>query len=408
MNTVYLSVNGQSVDAAVEPRTSLADFLRDSHDLTGTHLGCEHGVCGACTVLVDGVPVRSCITLAASCENAEVTTVEGLDQDEIGRELRAALSREHGLQCGYCTPGMMISAWDLVQRLDLPDEQEIRVGMSGNLCRCTGYVGIVRAIRDVIRERRERGVGANGGRERKRLGPAGAGLARAERLHDRVGSERGADDAGGAAVTETVPRGVASVQPGDDWVPEASFSETFLVAHPVDVVWDFFGRIDAVAKCLPGASLRGEMIDGQVEGSLRAKVGPIMAEFHGIATLERDEEARTGTITGSGRDLRSGSMTRGRIAYQIAPAVERGQTRVDVVIGYTLTGMLAQFGRSGLVRDVASRMIDAFVGNLDAYLSGDDRTPSGIVEEVNAGSVLFGVIFDRMKRLFNRIFGIGK
>ncbi len=109
----------------VEPRTHLADFLRDSRDLTGTHLGCEHGVCGACTILVDGAPVRSCITYAVACDGAEVATIEGLDDDEITRELRDAFQREHALQCGYCTPGMLVSARDLVLRL--PD-----AGRAGN------------------------------------------------------------------------------------------------------------------------------------------------------------------------------------------------------------------------------------------------------------------------------------
>jgi carbon-monoxide dehydrogenase small subunit len=158
MKTIRLNVNGKPVAAAVDPRTSLADFLRDSLDLTGTHLGCEHGVCGACTINVDGMPARSCITLAVACDGAFVTTVEGLDDDEVTQALRAAFTREHALQCGYCTPGMLASARDIVLRLPEADEQEIRVAMSGNLCRCTGYVGIVQAIARVLAERRAGGA----------------------------------------------------------------------------------------------------------------------------------------------------------------------------------------------------------------------------------------------------------
>ena len=146
MTTIELTVNKRQVQHAIEPRTSLADMMRDTLDLTGTHLGCEHGVCGACTILVDGVPARSCITFATACDGADITTIEGLDGDEIATELRAAFMREHALQCGYCTPGMLVSARDLVMRLPDADEQAIRIGMSGNLCRCTGYVGIVRAV----------------------------------------------------------------------------------------------------------------------------------------------------------------------------------------------------------------------------------------------------------------------
>src|SRR6202167_4264549 len=174
MTTIGLTVNGRAVNKPVDPRTHLADFLRDQLDLTGTHLGCEHGVCGACTLLLDDMPARSCITFAAACDGARVTTIEGLDNDEIATELRAAFSCEHALQCGYCTPGMLISARDLVLRLETSDERAIRVGMSGNLCRCTGYVGIVRAIKEVIAARRERGVAALAGAGRATLGPVGA------------------------------------------------------------------------------------------------------------------------------------------------------------------------------------------------------------------------------------------
>src|ERR1700761_5153922 len=175
MITLGLTVNGRVVTKPVDPRTHLADFLRDQLDLTGTHLGCEHGVCGACTLLLDDMPARSCITFAAACDGARVTTIEGLDTDEIAIELRAAFSREHALQCGYCTPGMLISARDLVLRLETSDERAIRVGMSGNLCRCTGYVGIVRAIISVIEQRRGRGIVAQRDGGRKILGPVGSG-----------------------------------------------------------------------------------------------------------------------------------------------------------------------------------------------------------------------------------------
>jgi aerobic carbon-monoxide dehydrogenase small subunit len=147
---VSMQVNGKTVTAAVTPRTHLADFLREQLLLTGTHLGCEHGVCGACTILLDGEPIRSCITFAVACEGRSIITVEGLDGDEVAAQLRAAFTTEHGLQCGFCTPGMLVSARDLVLRKPTADEATIRVEMSGNLCRCTGYVGIVRAIRRVM------------------------------------------------------------------------------------------------------------------------------------------------------------------------------------------------------------------------------------------------------------------
>src|SRR5256714_15512815 len=145
-----LTVNGWRVAAEAETRTSLADFLRESRLLAGTHLGCEHGICGACTLLLDGEPVRSCITFAADCEARDVRTIEGLDDDPIAAALRAAFTAEHALQCGYCTPGMLVTARDIVLRLPNADEALIRKELSGNLCRCTGYMGIVRAIQRVL------------------------------------------------------------------------------------------------------------------------------------------------------------------------------------------------------------------------------------------------------------------
>ena len=154
MKTINLNVNGKQVSATVEPRLNLADFLRDGRMLTGTHVGCEHGVCGACTVEIDGAPARSCIAFAAACDGATVRTIEGLDADPVMVQLREAFSAEHALQCGYCTPGMMVTARDIVMRLPHADEARVRKELSGNLCRCTGYVGIVRAIQRVLAQRK--------------------------------------------------------------------------------------------------------------------------------------------------------------------------------------------------------------------------------------------------------------
>ena len=153
LKRVALTVNGKRVEAEVEPRESLADFLRERERLTGTNLGCEHGVCGACTLEIDGAPARSCITLALACEGASVRTIEGFCDDPVMEQLRAAFTAEHALQCGYCTPGMLVTARDIVTRLPDCDEARIRLELSGNLCRCTGYVGIVSAIQAVLKNR---------------------------------------------------------------------------------------------------------------------------------------------------------------------------------------------------------------------------------------------------------------
>jgi carbon-monoxide dehydrogenase small subunit len=145
---VTLTVNGRRVDAEVEPRVSLADFLRHSLRLTGTHIGCEHGVCGACTILVDGAAVRSCLMFAVQADGTEVVSIEGLTQGGGASVLQDAFRRHHALQCGFCTPGMLITAHALLRSEPDATEERIREVLSGNLCRCTGYVPIVHAVMD--------------------------------------------------------------------------------------------------------------------------------------------------------------------------------------------------------------------------------------------------------------------
>jgi carbon-monoxide dehydrogenase small subunit len=143
---VQLRVNGRPVDRVVSVRRSLADFLREDLGLTGTHVGCEHGVCGACTVLVDGRTARSCLLLAVQLEGAEITTVEGLTPPEGLSPLQTAFRECHALQCGFCTPGMLATAHELLREDPAPTSAAIREAIAGNLCMCTGYVNIVRAI----------------------------------------------------------------------------------------------------------------------------------------------------------------------------------------------------------------------------------------------------------------------
>jgi len=152
MTITKLTINGQTATADVEPRLSLADFIRDNQGLTGTHTSCEQGVCGACTLLLDGRPVRSCITLAVAADGKEVRTTEGYDGDEVMAIIRACFKKGHAVQCGYCTPGMLATAYDIVNRLPDADRTRIKNELSGNLCRCTGYLGIVDAIEMAIAE----------------------------------------------------------------------------------------------------------------------------------------------------------------------------------------------------------------------------------------------------------------
>src|SRR5437667_8694220 len=151
MADITLRVNGATRTGSPEARMTLADFLRDDLDLTGTHVGCEHGVCGACTVLLEGEPVRSCLLLAVQADGASLTTVEGLADGEHLHPLQQAFWDHHGLQCGFCTPGILLTAKALLEENPHPSEEEIREAISGNLCRCTGYHFIVDALRAAAR-----------------------------------------------------------------------------------------------------------------------------------------------------------------------------------------------------------------------------------------------------------------
>ncbi|MEJ8815573.1 (2Fe-2S)-binding protein [Variovorax ureilyticus] len=144
---VWMVVNGQVEEHNVEPRLLLSDFLRHTLGLTGTHVGCEHGICGACTVMMDGDSVRSCLTLAVRANGSEITTVEGMGSVEQLSPIQEAFRECHGLQCGFCTPGMLATCTDALQKYPLESDEEIRDVLSGNLCRCTGYQGIVEALR---------------------------------------------------------------------------------------------------------------------------------------------------------------------------------------------------------------------------------------------------------------------
>jgi carbon-monoxide dehydrogenase small subunit len=152
---IHVTVNGKSYEATVEPRLTLVDFLRHQLALTGTHVGCEHGVCGACTVLWNGKPVRSCIMLAVQADGSELTTVEGLSRDGELHPVQQAFLEEHGLQCGFCTPGFLLSISELLERNPKPSDEEIMETLGGHICRCTGYENIFRAVQSAIRKVRD-------------------------------------------------------------------------------------------------------------------------------------------------------------------------------------------------------------------------------------------------------------
>jgi carbon-monoxide dehydrogenase small subunit len=385
---VALVVNGKGVREHVPPRTHLADLLREKLRLTGTHLRCEQGVCGACTVLVDGEPIRSCITYAALCDGSEVTTVEGLDDDPITVQLREAFSSEHGLQCGFCTPGMLVTARDIVLRFPGADESRIRLELSGNLCRCTGYAGIVRAIKSVIDAK---AVSSEARVARARpLAPVGSKVATEIRnVAVSVPVER--------QKPETVQQAQGPVTFGlEGKKPNIRMSQTFVVKKPIDEVWKAFEDIPSVAACLPGARLDSAVIDDVVAGSFSAKLGPITASFSGKAKIKRDDEMHSGSILGGGQDARAGSRASGEVDYKLVPNGE--ETRVELEIRALVAGPLAQFGRSGIMDDLAKRIIHAFSENLERKLSG--ASPEQMQTSLNAGSLMKDVLIGRIKRLW--------
>ncbi len=397
MQAINLTVNGEKVQALAEPRTHLGDFLRESQRLTGTHLGCEHGICGACTVLIDGAPARSCIAFAVACEGREVRTIEGFGEDAVMGQLRAAFNREHALQCGFCTPGMLIAARDLVLRVPDADEVRVRVEMSGNLCRCTGYRGIVRAILSVLELRR---AGNDAAIEETLPPPAVAFTPFEAAAAPAAAAREAAVPAAAAAVPAPAAVAPAPAPAAAAKKPGTVIEDEFTVDHPLARVWEIFADMPAVAACLPGAEI-SEHTPTSLKGKISTKFGPMRAAFAGSAALERDEAAKRGAIRGNGTDSLSGSRARGDISYQLCDA-GGGRTRVAVAIDYSLQGPLAQFSRGGLVKEFVKKMVADFAANLNARLGAPVGVDAGAapavapVMTISAGSVFWSWL----KKLF--------
>jgi aerobic carbon-monoxide dehydrogenase small subunit len=394
MRPVQLTVNGRTLSETVEGRTHLADFLRERLTLTATHLRCEQGVCGACTLLIDGQPARSCITYVASCEGAEITTLEGLEDDPVVAALRDAFSLNHGLQCGYCTPGMLVTARDIVLRLPDADDERIRLELSGNLCRCTGYVGIVRAIRRVLDQRRK-GELRDQVRVDACLGPVGARPANPQSNRIAVAPAEAIEATGTPSSPDRPIVGL------DGRPPNIHVRQSFTISRPPEEVWTALGDVARVVHCLPGASLLAHSSGEHLKGSVRIRIGPITANFTGSARIARDEVHRRGTIIGSGNDSLGGSRASGELEYTVEPASDG--TRVSLDISALLTGPLAQFSRSGIVEEVTDRLADTFAQNLEGQLLGRDT--AGEQPALAVGSLVWQVIFARFKRALTRVFG---
>jgi carbon-monoxide dehydrogenase small subunit len=369
MMPVTLTVNGAPVSATVEPRTQLADFLREHLLLTGTHIGCEHGVCGACNVLIDGEPARACIAFVATCGGREVRTIEGLADDPVMAALRAAFTAEHALQCGYCTPGMLVTARDIVLRLPGADDDRIRLELAGNLCRCTGYNGIVRAIRAVLAARPDLPV------------PARPPLPRGQFSVARA-SAPAADNAAVAA-----PAGAAR---------EDGLTQTLRLRLPLETVWDAVRDPALIAGCVPGARIVS-VDGGRIAGELLAALGPIEARFTGEAVVTYDTGAHGGAVTGEGRDPASGTRLSADATFRVEADGPQGSI-ITLNITYALRGPLAQFGRGPVVRVFAAEIAATVGRNLEARLRGEAMPAPG---HLRAGGFVLRAIWRALRRLLS-------
>ena len=374
MTAISLTVNGKRVHAEVAPRTHLADFLRETLLLTGTHLGCEHGICGACTVDIDGEIARSCITLAVTCDGATIRTIEGFEADAEMAALREAFRRQHALQCGDCTPGMLIAARDLVRRKGGLDRAAIRREMSGNLCRCTGYMGLISAIAEVMAARTP-------------LRPPGMPVAW---LGPPPGPGAGAPHSptpATATTLATAPRPRAapalasrpvrvSLTQEQDRDGRSRLSQHFVVEHATPAVWALVADIERLARCMPGLSLDGPADGERVAGHLELKLGPITARFAGEGRVQISPAKQRLSVEGRGIDRKGGSNVAGSLACRIEPAAgaDGPATAVHLDLTYALTGPLAQIGRGVLARDLARRLGELFAANMARQLTDPAAT----------------------------------
>jgi len=407
MTAISLTVNGKRVEADVAPRTHLADFLRETLLLTGTHIGCEHGICGACTVEIDGEIARSCITYAVTCDGATIRTIEGFDEDAEMAALRAAFRRHHALQCGYCTPGMLIAARDLLRRKGGLDRPAIRREMSGNLCRCTGYMGLISAIAEVMAAREPALPRRT---PQSWLGPPpgpGVGLAHTSAVPDAMppatppSRQRATAPPTPAALAATAVR--VNLAYGEDPDGRTRLIQDFVLEHPAHAVWALIADVERLARCMPGLSLDGPPAGERVRGHLDLKLGPIAARFAGEGRLQLDEAGHALHVDGRGVDRKGGSNVAGSLVCRIEPAAGAGgsATAVHLELAYALTGPLAQISRGALARDLARRLGEMFAANMARQLS--DPAATMPASPLAGLALLFQILSARVRDWLGRL-----
>jgi xanthine dehydrogenase YagT iron-sulfur-binding subunit len=377
---VSVTVNGTEVQLEVEPRLTLADALRQRLHLTGTHLGCEHGVCGACTVLVNGSAMRSCLMFAVQADGADVVTVEGLGRPDDLHPLQRAFSERHGLQCGFCTPGFLMSAYELLQdRPEVAASGEVARHLSGVLCRCTGYRGIVEAVRSVARDYPE------GVPEPKNLGrplvPSSEGL---------VPTRRAAplDRAVVAVETELRP-------PEGEATAEIEVRRD--IEAPLAEVWGLVADLPRLSRCLPGGELTEETGPDTYRGRALVHVGPMEFRFEGAARLYGiDEDTHKLRVVGSGTDV---GGAKARVDLQLSAQPNAQRTTLTSNARLFLTGRAAQFGRF-ILQDVAANLFEDFCNCLEGSIKGEEAVPGA---RLRGTRLLRRALFSSLRRWWTQV-----
>jgi carbon-monoxide dehydrogenase small subunit len=411
-----LAVNGEPVRLRLPPRVTLADALRDHLGLTGTHLGCEHGVCGMCTVLVDGQAARSCLLFACQLEGAEVVTVEGLGRPGELHPLQRAFGERHALQCGFCTPAFLLSAYDLLSRRPDVSPGELPGELSGVLCRCTGYRNILTAVGEVAAQYRDGGLPAPGNCTPGPGGPT-ARAGRSARVSLGSSGSFSLNDLSPASPVQPAPTG-AGPEPDVVQLPGGPPTFTTTVASTLAVppadVWRVLSDVDLVARCLPGAVLTEDLGDDRYRGRARVGVGPVRLSFRGLAHVTaRDEEHRTLRVLAQGRDA-GGAQTQAEIVVRAEPTGEEAAAgggagagagggagcRLTAEARVYLTGRIAQFGRA-LAGDVSRRLFEQFADAVEQTATAGE-TPQGPPASPSALRLLIGAVADRLRALFRR------
>jgi carbon-monoxide dehydrogenase small subunit len=383
---VSMTVNGSPTSLSLPPRVTLSDALRDHLGLTGTHVGCEHGVCGMCTVIVDGEAARACLLFACQLEGAEVLTVEGLGRPDDLHPLQDAFGRHHALQCGFCTPGFLLSAYDLLDHDPTVSRDDLPAELSGVLCRCTGYRNIVDAVDEVAVAHRDGLPGPRNCGPRTLVGrtPAGA--------HARPGPP-------GPPPREPVERGrpQAIELPSDE--PTFTVVVSRDLAATPDQVGRVLGDIRLLAGCLPGAELTDELGDGWYRGQARVGLGPIRLAFQGTAHLleQRPDQLH---VLAQGRDA-GGGQAQAEIRLHASP-LDTGTTRLEADARVFLTGRIAGFGRS-LAGDVTQRLFEDFAGAVEDTATGRER--AGRAAAPSAIRLVVSTLLARARGLLRRMFG---